>query len=112
LEAFIDEHGDKGGDTKLDDEKQADTGTKLLGLTIQPSEGVDSCLPKRDNEGKGCEERRQLKMNRVMTCRQQHRRWVLTGHIAPQVVTARMREEREERTVYSRFWVPLNRARP
>jgi len=42
LEEFVEEDDDKGSDNELDDDEEVDTGTKVLGLTIQSSKDTDS----------------------------------------------------------------------
>ena len=44
LEEFVEEDDNQSSNNKLDDEQKADTGTKILGLTVEASEDVDGSL--------------------------------------------------------------------
>jgi len=56
LEEFVKEDNNKGSDNKLNDEEETDTGTEVLGLTIQSSQDIDRRLAESDDEGKNYEE--------------------------------------------------------
>lgn len=44
LEEFVEEDDNQSSNNKLNDEQEADTGTKILGLTVEASEDVDGSL--------------------------------------------------------------------
>ena len=56
MEEFVKEDNNKGSDNKLNDEEETDTGTEVLGLTIQSSQDIDRRLAESDDEGKNYEE--------------------------------------------------------
>ena len=41
MEEFVEEDNDKGSNNELNDEEETDTGTEVLGLTIQSSQNID-----------------------------------------------------------------------
>jgi len=56
LGEFVEEDDDKGSDNELNDKEEADTGTEVLGLTIQSSQDIDRRLAESGNEGEDCKE--------------------------------------------------------
>ena len=52
LEELIQEDNDETGDHQLNDEENADTGTKIRGLTVETGDDVDNGLAKRQEDGK------------------------------------------------------------
>ena len=56
MEEFVEEDHDKGSDNELNDEEETDTGTEVLGLTIQSSQDIDRRLAESDDEGEDYEE--------------------------------------------------------
>jgi len=56
LEEFVQEDNNKGSKNELNDEEETDTGTEVLGLTIQSSQDINRRLAKSDDEGEDYEE--------------------------------------------------------
>lgn len=52
LEQFVEKNDNETSDDQLDDQKNADTGTEVAGLTIETSKDVNAGLAKGQDDGK------------------------------------------------------------